>query len=79
MTVRSKKLLSRLEQNPKAVSIRELETTLRAFGWYLDRQKGSHKVYRHADVSQPLVVPEHRPHVGRHYVEQVIDQLRSQL
>jgi predicted RNA binding protein YcfA (HicA-like mRNA interferase family) len=79
MTERRQKLLNRLEQNPKAVTIRELETTLRAFGWYLDRQKGSHKVYRHATVTHSLVVPERRPHVGQHYVEQVISQLRIQL
>jgi predicted RNA binding protein YcfA (HicA-like mRNA interferase family) len=39
-----------------SISFREFEQLLRAFGFTLDRQRGSHRTYTHPDCTRPLVI-----------------------
>lgn len=38
------------------VSFREFEQLIRAFGFTLDRQRGSHRTYTHPLCTRPLVI-----------------------
>ena len=51
------KLYERLLANPRlAISFRDFEKLLKAFGFEHVRTKGSHKVYVHPKLSRPLPV-----------------------
>jgi len=39
-------LLERARANPQSLSFRELERLMAALGYVLDRQSGSHRIYR---------------------------------
>ncbi len=41
------------------MKVRELVKMIEADGWYLSRQKGSHKIYKHSVKRGIVVVPEH--------------------
>jgi predicted RNA binding protein YcfA (HicA-like mRNA interferase family) len=42
------------------MKIREIIDRLTREGWYLSRQKGSHKIYKHPDKPElRIVVPDH--------------------
>ena len=43
------------------VTYRELERRLLSDGWILDRQSGSHRIYKHVARKQIIVVSGHRP------------------
>lgn len=53
---RKQKLYQRLINNPKNVNFNDLLTIVEAFGFALDRIKGSHRVYKHPDVSSEFLV-----------------------
>jgi predicted RNA binding protein YcfA (HicA-like mRNA interferase family) len=58
-----KKLRQRIAQNPKNVSMRELRALLEAYGFELDRVKGSHYsfIMKLAGREMLLVVPFRHP------------------
>lgn len=41
------------------MKVRELKKLIEADGWKVDRQKGSHKIYKHSTKKGTVVVPEH--------------------
>ncbi len=47
------------------VSSRELIKLLRAAGWKLDRQRGSHHVFKHPERAGIVVVPHPRKDLGK--------------
>ena len=75
---RRREALEELEQNPKAVRPQVLERCLRAFGYELKRQTGSHRVYGKPGA-YPLSVPFRRPHIKQAYIDQVIARFRGEL
>lgn len=42
---KNEKLLDKAKSNPNGLRFKEFETLLKQSGWYLDRQKGSHKIW----------------------------------
>lgn len=46
MRGRAGKLLAKARRNPSGLAFREFEALLRACGWVLDRQAGSHRLWR---------------------------------
>jgi predicted RNA binding protein YcfA (HicA-like mRNA interferase family) len=50
------KLLQAAAASQKNVSFRDFEALLSAFGFVLDRQKGSHQIWKHPDVPTLLNV-----------------------
>ena len=76
------KLLDRMRNNPRSVSMRNLQTLLESYGFSLDRVSGSHYVFvgRVADEGITLVIPLRKPHIKIGYVQDVlavIDRLRE--
>jgi predicted RNA binding protein YcfA (HicA-like mRNA interferase family) len=42
------------------MTAKELEKLLKANGWYVDRQSGSHKTFKHPGKPQIITVPVHK-------------------
>ena len=53
---RKQKLYQRLINNQKNVNFNDLIAVVEAFGFALDRIKGSHRVYKHHDVTSEFLV-----------------------
>ena len=66
-----RELWKRVKQHRKSVKFEELTRLLEAYGWKLDRVKGSHHVYKLG--SETLTVPYKRPTVLPIYVQKVLD------
>ena len=54
--VKPEKLYARLLQNRSSIRFRDFQRVLEAFGFELDRTKGSHHQYRHAKATRPLSI-----------------------
>lgn len=78
MTDRRRKLLAKVEQNPRDVSPQQMDALLRAFGFEFDRQRGSHVVYRDPSGGR-LVFPLRRPHLLAVYVNQAVRLLSERI
>jgi predicted RNA binding protein YcfA (HicA-like mRNA interferase family) len=48
-------LLEWAQKNPASVDFRELVRLVEALGYKLDRQRGSHQIFRHARVGLPII------------------------
>jgi predicted RNA binding protein YcfA (HicA-like mRNA interferase family) len=80
---RRDKLLRRMWNNPRNVSMRDLQTVLESFGFDLDRIRGSHHVFVGEVDGEgvTLVIPLRKPHVKAGYVREaleLIDQILSE-
>jgi len=53
---RKQKVCQRLINNQKNVNFNDLITVVEAFGFELDRIKGSHRVYKHLDLASEFLV-----------------------
>ena len=41
------------------MTAKQLEKMLKDAGWYFDRQKGSHRIYKHKHIRGIVVIPFH--------------------
>jgi predicted RNA binding protein YcfA (HicA-like mRNA interferase family) len=64
-------LRRRIARRPKAVRFSELQQVLEAYGWVLERVRGSHHLF--VKDGGRLVIPLRRPHVLPAYVREVIE------
>lgn len=53
--VKKQKLYQRILNNQKNVKFNQLITVVEAFGFVLDRIKGSHHTYKHADIDEAFL------------------------
>ena len=59
---RREKLLQKMRNSPGSIRFSEVEAVLRAEGFVLFNQRGSHRTYHHPDGKLLTIV---RPHGGR--------------
>jgi predicted RNA binding protein YcfA (HicA-like mRNA interferase family) len=72
------KLYSALLANPRmALSFRDFEKLLRAFGFELARTTGSHRQYVHARVPRPLPVQPSAKEAKAYQVRQFLDMIEE--
>jgi predicted RNA binding protein YcfA (HicA-like mRNA interferase family) len=71
------KLLKRIENNPKAVTMADLQTLLEAYGFRLARVKGSHYIFEHAGRDETLVIPYRRPYIKASYVKDALARVEN--
>lgn len=76
MTTRHERHLRALRRHQNDASPEVVEAALKAFDFVLDRQRGSHKVYRHVETGLKFTYPYRRP-VRRHYVQALIALLEE--
>ena len=69
------KLYARALASPQGLSFRDLEALLRAFGFTLKRQRGSHRSYKHPLCRRMLVVlpkgNEAHPYQVREFLDMI--------
>jgi predicted RNA binding protein YcfA (HicA-like mRNA interferase family) len=68
---RIEKALQKLQQNPKNVRPKELETLLLHFGFEKRSGKGNHTFYKRKGY-QPLSIPYQKPFLKPYYVKQAL-------
>lgn len=54
--------------------VRELETILREDGWYLVKQVGSHRQYKHPTKRGKVTIPDHSGDVDKGTVKSILKQ-----
>jgi len=74
--VRPSKLYAQLLRHP-AISFRDFERLLTAFGFVLDRVKGSHRQYVHPDVLRPFPVQPAGKDAKRYQVRELLDLIEE--
>lgn len=77
MATRREKQLASLRSHINDASPDLVERVLRSFGFELDRQRGSHKLYRHPDTGAKFSFPYRRP-VRAVYVKNLIELLEKE-
>jgi predicted RNA binding protein YcfA (HicA-like mRNA interferase family) len=65
-------LRRRMARHPRTVSFAEARAVLEAYGWQLDRVRGSHHIFRHPESGGSLNVPLRRPSILPAYVRKVL-------
>ena len=72
------KLYAHVLANPRAeLSFRDFEALILAAGFELQRQRGSHRAYRHAQSQRPLIVQPRGAKAKTYQVEQFLDMLEE--
>jgi predicted RNA binding protein YcfA (HicA-like mRNA interferase family) len=69
------KLIDRLTNNPQNAIFADIRNLLEYEGFYLDRVKGSHHVFKYAETS--FVVPVHNNKVKAIYVRKVLELIEQ--
>jgi hypothetical protein len=62
------KRIEAMRRNPRQVTADELDAALTGRGFTCRSGKGDQRVYLHADLTYPVVVDPHRPHLKRYTV-----------
>lgn len=75
---RREKLLEKARNNPRGLRFSELTRLAESYGFYLDRQGGSHAVYKHKGlgVSIPLQ-PDKNGKAKGYQVKQLLDAIAT--
>ncbi len=67
------KILQKMKNQPKGIRIEELHKVLLAYGYRLDRQRGSHRQYVN-DVGNVITIKDETP-VKIAYVKDVLNRI----
>ena len=67
-----RKLLARLQNNCKNVKYSDFVTLAEAFGYEYVRSNGSHNVYEHKDVPEPLNIQDRKGEAKPYQVRQFL-------
>ena len=67
------KLYAQLITNRSAMRFRDFERILKAFGFELDRIKGSHHVFKHPQVNRPLSIQPRGDKAKLYQIDQFLD------
>lgn len=70
--MRPRKTYEKLLGGSRNVRFDEFCRVLEAFGYRLDRTRGSHHIYEHPQASRPLNVQEHRGQAKPYQVRQFL-------
>lgn len=68
------KLLAEVRDNPRNIKFSDFCKAMESVGFVLDRQKGSHRVYKHPEAMETMVVqPRKDGHAKSYQVRQFLD------
>ncbi|MFN3945660.1 MAG: type II toxin-antitoxin system HicA family toxin [Allosphingosinicella sp.] len=77
MTRPAKLYLQLLENPSRTVAFRDFEALLLAAGFQFERQKGSHRAYRHPAVAEVLTVQPHGSEARRYQVRKFLAMMEE--
>jgi len=75
--VKPSKLYQRLIGNPTAIKFSDFQRVLEAFGFTLDRIKGSHHIYKHPSIPRPLSVQPVGKMAKPYQIDQFLDNVEE--
>ena len=75
LAMRKRKLLERLTNNPNGATFDDIRTLLLHEGFRLDHIRGSHHIFKKAEVT--FVIPVHANRVKSVYVRRVIQLIKE--
>lgn len=75
--VRPSKLYQRLVASRSAIPFRDFQRILEAFGFTLDRTKGSHHNYKHPAVPRPLSIQPRGNMAKPYQLDQFLDMVQE--
>ncbi len=68
-------LIERIRARPPQARFSDVQTLLEAFGWTLDREKGSHVIFSKAGERSIVVAKEHGRWVKQVYLDRICVRL----
>jgi predicted RNA binding protein YcfA (HicA-like mRNA interferase family) len=71
--VKPSKLFARLVASPQSMRFRDFQRVLEAFGFKLDRIKGSHHHYKHPLATRPLSIQPKGNMAKPYQIDQFLD------
>jgi predicted RNA binding protein YcfA (HicA-like mRNA interferase family) len=71
--VKPSKLFARLVASPQSMRFRDFQRVLEAFGFTLDRIKGSHHQYKHPSATRPLSIQPKGNMAKPYQIDQFLD------
>ena len=71
------KLYAHLLQSRSAMRFADFARILSAFGFTLDRVRGSHRIFRHPHVPRPLSIQPRRGEAKPYQIEQFLDMVEA--
>ncbi len=71
--VKPSKLYQHLLESRASISFRDFQRILEAFGFTLDRTKGSHRQYKHSLVPRPLSIQPRGNMAKPYQIDQFLD------
>ncbi len=73
---RCQKLLEKAQRNPRGLRFQELERLAECHNFYLDRQQGSHRIYRHDGVRVAVALqPDKNGQAKAYQVKQMLQYI----
>lgn len=72
---RRDKLIARIRRRPAEADFGDVQALLRAFGWTLDRETGSHVIFVKPGEFPISVPKQHGRKVKRHYLDELCERL----
>ncbi len=74
----TRKLFERITSSPSAsLAFRDFERVLVAFGFQLERTRGSHRAYAHGKVPRPLIVQPRGKDAKSYQVREFLDMVEA--
>lgn len=68
------KLIRRIVRRPPEAAFGDVEKLLNAYGWSIDRQRGSHVTFG-KEGERSITLPVHNGNVGRRYLDMICERL----
>ncbi len=75
--VKPSKLFAQMVASPQSMRFRDFQRILEAFGFTLDRIKGSHHQYRHPLASRPLSIQPKGNMAKPYQIDQFLDMVEE--
>jgi predicted RNA binding protein YcfA (HicA-like mRNA interferase family) len=75
---RCEKLLARASRNPTGLKFDELCHLAECFGFEFSRQRGSHRIYRHAELRRTISLQDYQGEAKPYQVRQLLQFIMEQ-
>ena len=75
--MRKKKILEKLQSNAKNIKFEEFVTLINAFGFMLDRQSGSHNIYKKENIEELINIQNYKGNVKPYQIKQFLSLIEK--
>jgi predicted RNA binding protein YcfA (HicA-like mRNA interferase family) len=75
--MRKKKLLEKILSGAKNIKFEEFVTLINAFGFKLDRQSGSHSIYKKENIEELINIQNYKGNVKPYQIKQFLSLIEK--